>query len=991
MKMILILPLLTIFTLMLLPFISATDINSCQTLSSSGTYTLTQNVTSADTCFTIGANDIVLDCQGYTINYASSSAGYGINNSDGYDNIVIKNCKFNPVTSVTLTHNIYFKDTNNLTIYNNSLHVKKYGSQPINVQNSVSVNVSNNYFLMTGSTGCYGVYFVSTNNSVIHSNTINSTGGGGNGYGNYGIYLSNSKNISIYENNITTTNGASLSGSHGIYLTSSQNNSIFNNNITTTYTSSYGIYLYSSSNYNNLSNNLIKTSENYGYGIMSSGSHYNLIKENQINTTGTYGYAINIRETSNYNVIDGNIIRGGTAYMVGIYISSANHNVITNNTHIGGGSSSAGILMEAATNTTITNNTIVIDAYDDLGAAIKIKASCSNTILRYNKLNTTRTPAISPMGSNSSIDTTNLAEGLPILYNESLSNVVFEDLDLSGYGQVICTRCQNVTYRNVIAGPDGISLYMTDNSTIENSFFNTSKGFGLSLSYANNNLIRNNTIITFSVGNNGVELYQNCFNNTIIYNNITINNYASGIYIIFNSHDNYVAHNTITRTTIGASGGHSYNIYQAHNNTFYNNSAFNYKGTGFYIYGSNYTKVNNNYIYQAEINFKGIYLYRSNGTEINNNVVEAVEWAVVLEDSHYNQGYNNSIYGIALSIPSSLLLLFSTGASHNYFEKLNLTSLTTSSTINYGVLVPHGTNNTIKDFIINATGKMHAIRVTANFNDIKLIDGTIITETGKDIYWKASTSGTINLTNVTFNSSNLNFDAGTTGIINTHWYLDAKVTYENGTEVEGANVTGWDNENNLAFTNLTNSSGFIERQTLLEYMLNATGTYYKTNYTCTATKPTFKPATKTINLTTNIFEFFTLEIGFDVDLISPANNSRVYDAQQSFKCNATSYIGNITNATFRIWNSDNELIYSETRDLGNNANYIEQEFNYTLPYADTFHWNCEFSESSGITMQAEEDWFIRFFPSGYTPECYETLEVGYNNENLPYVIIGEEC
>ena len=74
--------------------ISATAINpisSCGTLSSAGTYTLTQNVNSAGTCFTIGADNITLDGAGYTINYSQSEVGHGIDNDGGYDNITIQN------------------------------------------------------------------------------------------------------------------------------------------------------------------------------------------------------------------------------------------------------------------------------------------------------------------------------------------------------------------------------------------------------------------------------------------------------------------------------------------------------------------------------------------------------------------------------------------------------------------------------------------------------------------------------------------------------------------------------------------------------------------------------------------------------------------------------------------------------------------------------------------------------------------------------------
>ncbi|MCX8193907.1 MAG: right-handed parallel beta-helix repeat-containing protein, partial [Candidatus Pacearchaeota archaeon] len=50
------------------------------------------NLDSNGTCFTVGANDIIIDGNGYTINYSNSEEGYGIDNSGGFDNITIKNC-----------------------------------------------------------------------------------------------------------------------------------------------------------------------------------------------------------------------------------------------------------------------------------------------------------------------------------------------------------------------------------------------------------------------------------------------------------------------------------------------------------------------------------------------------------------------------------------------------------------------------------------------------------------------------------------------------------------------------------------------------------------------------------------------------------------------------------------------------------------------------------------------------------------------------------
>lgn len=71
--------------------ISPGNIQSCGTLSSPGTYLLTTDVTSSDTCFTIGADNIVLDCQDNLITYGTADNSQSVYNP-GYANIEVRNC-----------------------------------------------------------------------------------------------------------------------------------------------------------------------------------------------------------------------------------------------------------------------------------------------------------------------------------------------------------------------------------------------------------------------------------------------------------------------------------------------------------------------------------------------------------------------------------------------------------------------------------------------------------------------------------------------------------------------------------------------------------------------------------------------------------------------------------------------------------------------------------------------------------------------------------
>ena len=67
---------------------------SCGTLTEADTiYTLTTDVNSNGTCFTIEANNVTLDCKGFRIRYSKLTAGYAVNNSYGYNMTTVRNCK----------------------------------------------------------------------------------------------------------------------------------------------------------------------------------------------------------------------------------------------------------------------------------------------------------------------------------------------------------------------------------------------------------------------------------------------------------------------------------------------------------------------------------------------------------------------------------------------------------------------------------------------------------------------------------------------------------------------------------------------------------------------------------------------------------------------------------------------------------------------------------------------------------------------------------
>jgi len=96
-------------------------VNSCGALSTAGkTHVLTQDVSSAGTCFTIGADDITLDCNGHTIAGAGSGEAVFMQSKNG---VTVKNCNINNFNNGVL---VYVGGTNN-TIIDNTFSNNNYG------------------------------------------------------------------------------------------------------------------------------------------------------------------------------------------------------------------------------------------------------------------------------------------------------------------------------------------------------------------------------------------------------------------------------------------------------------------------------------------------------------------------------------------------------------------------------------------------------------------------------------------------------------------------------------------------------------------------------------------------------------------------------------------------------------------------------------------------------------------------------------------------
>jgi surface protein len=259
----------------------STDISSCANLSSNNTaYLLINNISSTGTCFNILANNVTINCNGYAINYSSTTTGNAVNNSAGYDNLVIKNCIIRKAGSLSYNSNPYAINVDNsidsaynITIVNTSINLSNYTAgeyaHGIVIDNAYNITI-NNVSITELITGVWGF----TNIKITNSN---------------GVIINNSMFINSAYNDDWT-----------MHFDTTQNVIIRNTNMTSLYSNPLRIYGYSSydidtSNYND------------GYPILFNKSLSNVVILQNSNLTNVYG-SINCLDCN--NVTYRNIIIG---------------------------------------------------------------------------------------------------------------------------------------------------------------------------------------------------------------------------------------------------------------------------------------------------------------------------------------------------------------------------------------------------------------------------------------------------------------------------------------------------------------------------------------------------------------------------------------------------------------------------------------------------------------------------------------------------------
>ncbi|MBR9706416.1 right-handed parallel beta-helix repeat-containing protein [Candidatus Pacearchaeota archaeon] len=272
-----------------------------------GVYLLNSSVSSSDTCFIFGANNVTLDCQGNTINFgASAGSSYGVYSE--YNETKILNCNFSKTnTSNLYSPAIYLKDSQNSILQSNNITIFGNYGMGIFLRNVDNSLISLNRIMPNG-ISCLGISLSDGSYNNFSNNFINTAG-----HQSSGIYLNSSLNNNVINNDIETLNN----DASGVHLFDSPFSNVSSNDVFTSSSDAYGINIISSSNSNIAHNNLV-TEADFAHGINLNSVDV-IILNNTITTSGEDAYGFNI--LSNDSEIISNDITTNADYAYGLFIN----------------------------------------------------------------------------------------------------------------------------------------------------------------------------------------------------------------------------------------------------------------------------------------------------------------------------------------------------------------------------------------------------------------------------------------------------------------------------------------------------------------------------------------------------------------------------------------------------------------------------------------------------------------------------------------------
>ncbi|MEK6938180.1 MAG: right-handed parallel beta-helix repeat-containing protein [Nanoarchaeota archaeon] len=782
----------------------------------------------------VGANNIVIDCKGYSIignNVGDSYGGY----NNGYSNVTVQNCNILNFSSGIFLNSGTEK---NITIFNNTIHNNTNDGIWASGSSVKSVNITGN--TIYGST-IYGVLFLGPTGSlnVIERNIIYSAGNG-----------LRARNAYIINNTLYNTTYP---------LTSDGNNTIVGNSI---HDNSQGINLFGVAGNDNITGNLIYNNNGINLNGIDAPRNSNISHNIVYNNSG-----IGIRVLLNNSFFFNNTVYNNTKE--GFYIEGSN-NTFLNNTVFENNLS--GYSLSGAKNNILSYNFIYDNLRESTLGEIYLTGSSENNNISGNIINKIRINRTGRSGVH--------------LKNLNLSNKVENNIITNLERGIACDDTSNVNfvnntlYNNTYAFYLGNTFYYNyksnNNTFVNNNINNSEYGFYLYTNF-NNNSFESNTIINST----NASIYisgstNNTFTNIVINNSLANGTNATTNPSIFITTGigniyNYFTNLTLPDKNDLSSGASSYLYLQWYADVYvFNSSGGTLAGANVTakdvisaVDGSVLTDSNGRarltlteYFMENDVRYyltnnhtisawKGNYtlnstklnLITTNSTSLNLSITEVSCGLNLSSGNTFYLGKNLTISGNCFTINVSNVSIYGegysligdntssgimlNGARNTFIFNLNIINFTK------GVELYNSNNSNFTR--LTATNNTYGIFLN-NSNNNKIYDSVVDNNTLANVYALGTTSNY--LINISTNLSWINVTDSSS--LFQQWYVKVNVTFNNSLPVPNANASGYFNDTGLLeHSKLTDGSG-LARLELSELKKNASGTYYLTPNPITA-------------------------------------------------------------------------------------------------------------------------------------------------------------
>lgn len=287
--------------------------------------TLSGNLTCTGDGLIVGANNITIDGNGYTLTGDNGVTDYGIKNTTGKTNVIVKN--FGNIT--TFGQGIYFLNASNTQFTNNTINSNNSRGFGIFLSSSPSSTLTSN--TMSGNGANLFVEGAVDSDLNLSINTTNLVEG-------RPVYYLYSTSSQTYDGDVV--------GNIGMFWCISCTNVIVKNT-TLSPKNRIGVYFKSSSS--STISNITATSSNYGISVDNSTT--TLITSNTANFNGYGIYVLSsVSSTLTSNIADSN--------SHGINLTRSSSNTLSGNTE---SLNMYGIYLGVSTSTTITNGTTTLN------------------------------------------------------------------------------------------------------------------------------------------------------------------------------------------------------------------------------------------------------------------------------------------------------------------------------------------------------------------------------------------------------------------------------------------------------------------------------------------------------------------------------------------------------------------------------------------------------------------------------------------------------